>query len=118
MNRFIRVLLLFSICFGNGPQETEPAKNPCADPVIAYARKHGVKAVPLKDLMHYYRTAKNCSKAGGEEVIQQIRLNEYTRDYRESGTMSGWTSTHAVCVGIVIFYYFLGLLISSKPKSD
>ena len=117
MNRFIRVLLLFSICFGNGPQETGPAKNPCADPVIAYARKHGVKAVPLKDLMHYYRTAKNCSKAGGEEVIQQIRLNEYTRDYRESGTMSGWTSTHAVCVGILIFYYFLGLLISSKPKS-
>ena len=118
MNHCIRVLLLFSICFGRGHQETEPEKNPCADPVIAYARKHGVKAVPLKDLIHYYRIAKNCSKAGGEEVIEQIRLNEYTRDYRQSGNMAGWTSTYAICVGVVIFYYFLGALISSKPKSD
>ena len=118
MKRLVTFFLLWSLCFGNHPQKVEGPNNPCADPILAYARKHGIKAIPVKDLIHYFRTAKKCSKAGGEEVIQQIRINEYTRDFRQSGSMSAWTSTHAVCVGAVIFYYFLGLLISSKPKSD
>ena len=118
MNRFIRVLLFWSLCFGNNPEKVQQTKNPCADPVLTFARKHGVKAVPLKDLMHYYRTAKNCSKAGGEDVIQQIRIYEYERDYRRSYSMAAWTSTYAICVGAVMFYYFLGLLIASKPDSN
>ena len=115
MKRLVTFFLLWSLCFGNHPQKVEGPKNPCADPILAYARKHGIKAIPIKDLIHYYRTAKKCSKAGGEEVIQQIRINEYERDFRRSQTMASWTSTYAVCVGMVMFYYFLGLFTASKP---
>ena len=39
-------------------------------------------------------------------------------NYRKSYSMAAWTSTYAICVGAVMFYYFLGLLIASKPDSN
>jgi hypothetical protein len=41
-------------------------ENPCVDPTISYARKHGVKGLPVKDLPHYFKVSKACKEMGGD----------------------------------------------------
>ena len=92
----------------------EEEKNPCADPTIAYARKYGVKGLPIKDLPRYFKASKACEKMGGEALIAQIHINEYNRDYGQSKFMAGWTSTYGMCVTAIIFYFFVGLITVKK----
>ena len=92
-------------------------QNPCSDRTITYARKHGVKALPVKDLPQFFRASKACREKGGETLLEQININEYNRDFKRSKFMSGWTSTYGMCVTAIIFYFFVGLITVDKWKS-
>ena len=35
-------------------------QNPCSDRTIIFARKFGVKALPVKDLPRYHKASKEC----------------------------------------------------------
>ena len=89
-------------------------KNPCSDRTIVFARKHGVKALPVKDLPQFFKASKACKENGGETLLEQININEYNRDFKTSKIMSGWTSTYGMCVTAIIFYYFVGLITVEK----
>ena len=106
------VIIGLGISFSQDEEKTE--KNPCVDPTISYARKYGVKALPVTDLLHYNKASKACKEMGGEAIIDQIYINEYNRDFQQSKFMSGWTSTYGMCVTAIIFYYFIGLITVEK----
>ena len=89
-------------------------QNPCSDRTIIYARKFGVKALPIKDLARYHKASKECREKGGEALINQIHINEYNRDFKQSKFMSSWTSTYGMCVTAIIFYFFVGLITVEK----
>tara|TARA_B100001121_G_scaffold109385_1_gene96381 strand:- start:272 stop:574 length:303 start_codon:yes stop_codon:yes gene_type:complete len=89
-------------------------QNPCSDRTITFARKHGVKALPVKDLPQFFRASKACRENGGETLLEQININEYNRDFKRSKFMSGWTSTYGMCVTAIIFYFFVGLITVDK----
>tara|TARA_Y100001936_G_C15872769_1_gene558610 strand:- start:346 stop:648 length:303 start_codon:yes stop_codon:yes gene_type:complete len=89
-------------------------QNPCSDRTITFARKHGVKALPVKDLPQFFRASKACREKGGETLLEQININEYNRDFKRSKFMSGWTSTYGMCVTAIIFYFFVGLITVDK----
>ena len=89
-------------------------QNPCSDRTITFARKHGVKALPVKDLPQFFRASKACREKGGETLLEQININEYNRDFKRSKFMSGWTSTYGMCVTVIIFYFFVGLITVDK----
>ena len=95
-------------------ENNKEIKNPCADPIISFARKNGVKAVPIKELPHFFKVSKACREKGGETVIDQIYINEYSRDFDRSKFMSSWTSTYGMCVTAIIFYFFVGLITVEK----
>ena len=85
-------------------------QNPCSDRTIIFARKHGVKALPISDLPRFFKASKACREKGGEALLEQININEYNRDFKSSKFMSGWTSTYGMCVTAIIFYFFVGLI--------
>ena len=89
-------------------------QNPCSDRTITFARKHGVKALPVKDMPQFFRASKACREKGGETLLEQININEYNRDFKRSKFMSGWTSTYGMCVTAIIFYFFVGLITVDK----
>ena len=89
-------------------------QNPCSDRTITFARKHGVKALPVRDLPQFFRASKACREKGGETLLEQININEYNRDFKRSKFMSGWTSTYGMCVTAIIFYFFVGLITVDK----
>ena len=89
-------------------------QNPCSDRTIVFARKFGVKALPVKDLPQFFKASKACKEKGGETLIEQININEYNRDFKSSKFMSGWTSTYGMCVTAIIFYFFVGLITVEK----
>ena len=89
-------------------------QNPCSDRTITFARKHGVKALPVNDLPQFFRASKACREKGGETLLEQININEYNRDFKRSKFMSGWTSTYGMCVTAIIFYFFVGLITVDK----
>ena len=95
-------------------ENNKEIKNPCADPIISFARKNGVKAVPIKELPHFFKVSKACREKGGEAVIDQVYINEYSRDFDRSKFMSSWTSTYGMCVTAIIFYFFVGLITVEK----
>ena len=99
-----------SLCQNND----EVDSNPCSDPLISFARKFGVKGISIKDLPRYYKVSKACKEKGGEAIIDQIQVNEYNRDFQNSKFMSGWTSTYGMCVSVIVFFYFVGLLTVKK----
>ena len=110
-----KLFLLFIIITVSTAQENnKEIKNPCSDPIISYARKFGVKAIPIKDLPHFFKVSKACREKGGETVIDQIYINEYSRDFDRSKFMSSWTSTYGMCVTAIIFYFFVGLMTVEK----
>jgi len=88
--------------------------NPCSDRTVIFARKFGVKALPVKDLPRYHNASKECLEKGGEALIEQIHINEYNRDFNKSKFMSSWTSTYGMCVTAIIFYFFIGLITVEK----
>ena len=92
----------------------EVEQNPCLDRTIFFARKHGVKALPVKDLPQFVKASKACKEKGGETLLEQININEYNRDFKSSKFMSGWTSTYGMCVTAIIFYFFIGLITVEK----
>ena len=89
-------------------------QNPCSDRTVIFARKFGVKALPVKDLPRYHKASKECLEKGGEALIEQIHINEYNRDFNKSKFMSSWTSTYGMCVTAIIFYFFIGLITVEK----
>ena len=89
-------------------------QNPCSDRTIIFARKYGVKALPVSDLPQFFRASKACREKGGETLLEQININEYNRDFKRSKFMSGWTSTYGMCVTAIIFYFFVGLVTVDK----
>ena len=92
----------------------EVEQNPCSDRTIVFARNHGVKALPVKDLPQFFKASKACKENGGETLLEQININEYNRDFKSSKFMSGWTSTYGMCVTAIIFYFFIGLITVEK----
>ena len=89
-------------------------QNPCSDRTITFARKHGVKALPIIDLPQFFKASKACREKGGETLLEQININEYNRDFKRSKFMSGWTSTYGMCVTAIIFYFFVGLITGDR----
>ena len=113
----MRKLLFLSfliISLAQSQKSVEIEKNPCTDRTITFARKYGVKALPVKDLPQFFKASKACREKGGETLLEQININEYNRDYKSSKFMSGWTSTYGMCVTAIIFYFFVGLITVEK----
>ena len=112
MRYCITVPLFIGLMFS---QETiPPDESPCDHPILKLAREQGVRAVPLKDYFKYRKIVKACDEQGGRLFIEQIKKRDLIRDYYKSKVMASWTSTYAVCVFAVIFYYFLGLGVATK----
>ena len=113
----MRRLLFLSFIIISLVQSQKPVaveQNPCSDRTITFARKHGVKALPVKDLPQFFKASKLCREKGGETLLEQIDINEYNRDFKSSKFMSGWTSTYGMCVTAIIFYFFVGLITVEK----
>ena len=53
-------------------KSVEIEKNPCSDRTITFARKYGVKALPVKDLPQFFKASKACREKGGETLLEQI----------------------------------------------
>ena len=126
MRFFLSFVLLAGVCFAwNYPPKRVKKKQkiqdlgpgPCHDPIhplIMLARDKGVKAVPLRKIFLYRKLVKQCKKTGQRETVKQLKLDDYKRDYQKAQFMAGWTSNHAMCVTIVIFYYYVGMVTSEK----
>ena len=113
MRKLVSLLfIIISLAQSQKPAELE--QNPCSDKTIIFARKHGVKALPVKDLPQFFRASKACREKGGQNLIEQININEYNRDFKSSKFMSSWTSTYGMCVTSIIFYFFVGLITVEK----
>ena len=113
----MRKLLFLSFLIASlvhSQKAVEVEQNPCSDRTIVFARKHGVKALPVKDLPQFFKASKACKEKGGETLLEQININEYNRDFKSSKFMSGWTSTYGMCVTAIIFYFFVGLITVEK----
>ena len=126
MRYFFCFVLLTGACFASNlpPKRTKKAKKvkdlgsgPCHDPVhplIMLVMEKGVKAVPLRKIFLYRKLLKQCKKTGHRETVKQLKLKDYQRDYQKAQFMAGWTSNHAMCVTIVIFYYYVGMVTAEK----
>ena len=113
MRNFL-IIILLTISMVNSEISNKIIQNPCSDRTITFARKHGVKALPVRDLPQFFRASKACREKGGETLLEQININEYKRDFKRSKFMSGWTSTYGMCVTAIIFYFFVGLITVDK----
>ena len=113
MRNFL-IIILLTISMVNSEISNKIIQNPCSDRTITFARKHGVKALPVRDLPQFFRASKACREKGGETLLEQININEYNRDFKRSKFMSGWTSTYGMCVTAIIFYFFVGLVTVDK----
>ena len=113
MRNFLTIIIL-TISMVSSQVSSKTIQNPCSDRTITFARKHGVKALPVKDLPQFFRASKACREKGGETLLEQININEYNRDFKRSKFMSGWTSTYGMCVTAIIFYFFVGLITVDK----
>jgi len=113
MRNFL-IIILLTISMVNSEISNKIIQNPCSDRTITFARKHGVKALPVRDLPQFFRASKACREKGGETLLEQININEYNRDFKRSKFMSGWTSTYGMCVTAIIFYFFVGLITVDK----
>ena len=90
---------------------------PCHEPVhplILQAKAKGIKSIPLKSMSEFRRLLDDCSKTGHKETVKQIKRADFDRDFKEAQYMSGWTSNHAGCVSMIIFYYYVGLITVKK----
>ena len=113
MRNFL-IIIILTISMVNSQISNKIIQNPCSDRTITFARKHGVKALPVRDLPQFFKASKACREKGGETLLEQININEYNRDFKRSKFMSGWTSTYGMCVTAIIFYFFVGLVTVDK----
>ena len=128
MRYIFSIFFLVGICFASdlSPKRTKKVKKvkdlgpgPCHEPVhplIILANEKGVKAVPLRKMFLFRKLLKQCKKTGHRETVKQLKLEDYNRDYDKAKYMAGWTSNHAMCASIVIFYYYVGMVTAEKPK--
>ena len=128
MRYIFSIILLIGTCMASDfpPKRTKKVKKendlgpgPCHDPVhplIMLANEKGVKAVPLRKMFLFRKLLKQCKKTGHKETVKQLKLGDYQRDYDKAQYMAGWTSNHAMCATIVIFYYYVGMVTAEKPK--
>jgi len=112
MKQFISIILLFVFLFGQGSMADMP--NPCEDPLLNFAEKKGIKAIPIKDIPRFRKLMKACEDDGGEKVIEKIVYKDWQRDYKKAKTMASFTPTFSVIVFLVMIYYFIGLAIATK----
>ena len=112
--KYLTIIVLVLIIDIRAQKLNDKPQNPCSDRTIIFARKFGVKALPIKDIPRYHKASKECLEKGGEALIDQIHINEYNRDFKQSKFMSGWTSTYGMCVTAIIFYFFIGLITVEK----
>ena len=105
---------IISSSFYYSQEQDKESESPCTDPIISFARKNGVKALPITDLPRYLKVSKQCREKGGEAIIDQIYISENNRDFKQSKFMSSWTSTYGMCVTAIIFYFFIGLITVEK----
>ena len=119
------ILFSYSVCFAETPKKVRGKKKekivydigPChepEDPLIAKAKKEGMLSIPLLSLFKYRKLVKECKKTGHRKTIKEINQIDYKRAFRHSSTMTGWTSNHAMCATIVIFYFYIGLVLANK----
>ena len=83
----MKYLIIFGVILFNDLQAQafdNKLQSPCSDRTVIFARKFGVKALPLKDLPRYHKASKECLEKGGEALIEQIHINEYNRDFNKS----------------------------------
>ena len=122
---FVLIIYVFSLCFSDIPKKIKGNKKekkvyevgPChepMDPLIVKAKKDGMLSIPLLSLYKYRKLAKQCKKTGHGKTIQEINQLDYRRAYRNSKTLTGWTSNHAMCATIVVFYFYIGLVTANK----
>lgn len=122
---FVLTIYVFSLCFSESPKKIKGKKKenkiyeigPChepMDPLILKAKKEGMLSIPLLSLFKYRKLVKECKKTGHRKIIKDINKIDYRRAYRDSKTMTGWTSNHAMCATIVIFYFYIGLITANK----
>ena len=122
MRQIILLLLIISFCIadnadvkrvkrGKKVKKENKAENlgpgPCHEPVhplILQARSKGIKSIPLSSMSEFRRLLSECSKTGHKETVKQIKRADYNRDYKDAQYMSSWTSNHAGCVSMIIFY--------------
>jgi len=128
MRYIFSIFFLIGICFASDliPKRTKQVKKvkdlgpgPCHEPVhplIMLANEKGVKAVPLRKMFLFRKLLKQCKKTGHRETVKQLKLEDYQRDYDKAQYMAGWTSNHAMCATIVIFYYYVGMVTAEKPR--
>lgn len=112
MRYCISFTFYFGLLFSQEPNL--PDENPCDHPLLKLARQQGVRAIPLKEYFKYRKIVKSCDEHGGRLFIEQIEQRDFIRDYYKSKVMASWTSTYAICVFTVIFYYFIGLGVATK----
>ena len=112
MRQFTSTVLFFVFLFGQESMEDSP--KPCEDSLLKLAKKKGIKAIPIKDILRFRKLMKACEKVGGEKVVDQIVYQDWQRDYRKAKTMASFTSTFSICVFLVMVYYFVGLGLATK----
>ena len=108
MIKFVFLITSLSITFG---QSTLEKQNPCSHPLIKSAKDNGIKSIPLKDIFKYRKLVKECKKSSNSQVIEQIELMDWERDFKRSKAMSSWTSTHAMFVFVVVGYYYTAKIL-------
>ncbi len=108
------IIILLSLLFLFGQESMEDSPKPCEDPLLKLAKKKGIKAIPIKDILRFRKLMKACEKVGGEKVVDQIVHQDWQRDYRKAKTMASFTSTFSICVFLVMVYYFVGLGLATK----
>ena len=108
MIKLILIIASCSILFG---QSALKKQNPCSHALIKLAKDNGIKSIPLKDIFKYRKLVEECKKSGNSQVIEQIELMDWERDFKRSKAMSSWTSTHAMFVFITVGYYYMAKIL-------
>ena len=84
----------------------EVEQNPCSDRTIVFARKHGVKALPVKDLPQFFKASKACKEKGGETLLEQINIMNTTEILKvQNSCLAGHLLM--ACVSQLLFFIFL-----------
>ena len=70
--KYLTIIVLVLIIDIRAQKLNNKPQNPCSDRTIIFARKFGVKALPIKDIPRYHKASKECLEKGGEALIDQI----------------------------------------------
>ena len=73
--------LIFSFGVYYAQELDKSDTNPCADPIISFARKNGVKALPITDIPKYLKISKAC-QGHGKAMIPAMIARDWTKFYQ------------------------------------